>query len=107
MTEAVIDLEAAGEVDSNGLRDTVIDACGVVEKDGDLDSTVETEVEGLSEREGRGDVLIRADRVCKFVNDFNDVVDGVTTLEGDTFILAVAITDEDGIDDIERVGKEL
>ena len=74
-------MEAAGEVERSGLCDTVIDTRAVVETDGELDATVEKEVEGLSEREGSGDVLIRVDRVCKFVDDFNDVVDGDTILE--------------------------
>ena len=86
----------------------MIDTRAVFETDGELDATVEKEVEGLSEREGRGDVLIFVDRVCKFVDDFKDVVEGVTILERvTTTIVDVAITDEDGIDDIERLGKEL
>ena len=109
VNEAVIDSEAASEVESSGLRDTVIDMCAVDETDGELDAKVETEVEGLSEREGRSDVLIFVDRVCKFVNDINDDVEGVTILERvtATMVDVARITDEDGIDDIERLGKEL
>ena len=59
--DADVDLEAADDTENRGLGVTVFDVRTLVETDGERDATEETEVEGLCERDERGDPLTFGD----------------------------------------------